>query len=260
MKISWEKMGRILGSLVVLGKALLWLLVLVVLLIFSLPALLSPEWENRQEVYLCNRTGRPMHVALTVPRRDVALDTVWWGTTIDGNGFGRAVIVRQLSAYELDYRLDQPALVAGSVDTLLADTEQSRHVSGPLGRRQFINTGPNGPRWDERHRQPKPDFKQEIQVRAIPDQPDSLRLVLPVAPDNSLRVAVFGAQVHNDHRHHNVPLLEQYALHPVVTWRHQDGQLYRQAFPAGKWMRRMEVLSNERGERNYQMTYYIEYR
>jgi len=244
--------------LALVGSALA-LCLLLVLAVFVVPGILGSfdEWENSQHVYLRNRTGYPLRVALTVPRTALDVDTVWWGITTNGSAVVRSAVVRKLYVPDLRYNLTAPALL-GAADTLVAAgfEEQTQY----LGKHRTFDwyQNPNSDLWLARASQPYPTLSSAVQVLSLPSRPDSVQLVFSVAPDSVLWAATLRMGFrHNDpDRHwigHDGPKL-------MVSWRDRAGQGHRQPFPTNHWLDTMQGVARQRGEHTYLLTHYVDYR
>lgn len=248
MATAWKLLlvlGAILAALLLGG-------VLLLLAVFVGPALLSPGWENSQQVYLRNRTGAPLRVELTVPKTAVTVDTVWWGVAGNMDGIGRAAVVNQLVLQGHRHPLAAPVLLPGSADTLVI----YRQYNARSGRR-FFNPWSNLELWVGRMHQPQPAFNREVAVLEVGALADSVRLQLAVAPDSTLWVATVGTGFR--HSDPDESWVSRDGLRPVVSWRDQAGLPHQQPFPTNHWLDTMEQVAARRGQHSYQLTHYVDY-
>ncbi|MGI4885899.1 MAG: hypothetical protein ACRYFR_13145 [Janthinobacterium lividum] len=254
MATAWKILLVLIGS----ALALYLLGMLLVMAVFVVPAVLGSfdAWENDQQVYLRNRIGTPLQVALTVPRKALGVDTVWWGITTHGTAVVRAAVVRKLYVPGLRPNLTAPALL-GPVDTLVAAGFEMQMQY--LGKHRTFNWYyKDMDLWMARAKQPRPALNAAMRVLPLPTQPDSVRLVFSVAPDSLL----WAATVNTGFRHSDPD--ESWIKHDgpnlMVSWRDQTGQLHRQPFPTGYWFDTMQRIADQRGGLDYHLTHYADYR
>lgn len=254
MAAVWKIFLVLVGSVVTL-----YLLgMLLVMGVFVVPAVLGSfdAWENDQQVYLRNRTGTPLLVALTVPRAALGVDTVWWGITTNGSAVVRAAVVRELHVPGLRPNLTPPALL-GAADTLVAAGFELQMQY--LGKHRTFNWyNQDMDLWMNRAKQPRPALSTEVQALPLFTQPDSVQLVFSVAPDSTL----WAATVNTGFRHSDPD--ESWIKHDgpklLVSWRDQTGQLHRQPFPTNYWLDTMQQVADQRGSQSYRLTHYADYR
>jgi len=255
MATVWKIFLALVGSAV----ALYLLGGLLVTAVFVVPGVLGSfdEWENSQQVHLRNRTGSPLQVALTVPRTSLGVDTVWWGITTNGTAVVRAAVVRELYVPGLRSHLAAPALF-GAADTLVAaGFENTVYYPGKYRTFNWYQN-PDSDLWMARAKQPYPTLSSAVQVLPLLSRPDSVQLVFSVPPDSMLWAATLsGGFRHSDpDRHwigHDGPKM-------MVNWRDRAGQAHRRRFPTNHWFDTMERVARQRGEHNYQLTHYADYR
>ncbi|MFD2785697.1 hypothetical protein [Hymenobacter rubripertinctus] len=253
MTTSWKTLGKLAGvvlGLYVAGKLLLVFIVLAFVLVFC-----TPGWKNDQQVYLRNYTGQPMQVELTVPRSAVTVDTVWWGLAESGSAIGRAIVVKQLVIRGRPYPLKTPLLLPGTADTLLV--EEAPGIVKLLGYTYF-NPWADLPLWTERMSQPIPAFGRGGSIMAVRTPADSLRLQLLLAPDSTFWVATLGAGLR--HSDPDESWVTQDFLKPVVSWRDHTGRQHREPFPAGEWLLKMESVQRQRGNVDFHLAHYVDYK
>lgn len=254
MATAWKLITILLGALSVLvvGGALL------LLALFIVPAMLSSGWENEQQVYLRNRTGTPMQVALTVPRAALSVDTVWWGITTSGTAVVRAAVVRELNVPGLHPHLTAPVLLPGAADALVA--AGFKNAMSYLGKHRTFNWYQNqdSDLWMARTKQARPALGSELQVLPLPTQPDSVRLVFSVAPDSLLWAATVSTGFH--HSDPDRHWMGSDGLKSMVSWRDRAGQFHRRPFPTKHWLDAMQRVAAQRGEHSYHLTHYADYR
>jgi hypothetical protein len=181
-----------LAGLYFLGK----LSVLAVLIAVSLPDPSRtemfaevPAWSTTTELYLRNRTATPLRVVLTVARPALLPDTVWWPLAISPEAVGQALALHDsLAAHGLLYPLPAPLLLPGTADTLIDANFDDSLPRALIHHKRYNNRASVH---EHTHRQfiSPPDAGQAGNLRRVPGAPDSLRLVLALAPGDSLRVA-----------------------------------------------------------------------
>lgn len=216
----------------------------------------SDEWANDQRVYLRNRTGTPLRVELTVPRAALGVDTVWWGITTHGTALVRAAVVRQLYVPGLELHLTAPVLLSGAADTLVPAGFQNEMRY--LGNHRTFNLYQNMDLWVTRAKQARPAFSPGVQVLPLPTQPDSVRLILSVAPDSLLWVATVSSGF--SHGDPDRSWIGHHGLKPVVNWRDRAGRFHRRPFPTNHWLDAMQQVADQRGRHSYHLTHYVDYR
>lgn len=248
-------------SLALVGSAVaLYLLgVLLVTAVFVAPGVFGSfdEWENSQQVYLRNRTGSPLQVALTVPRTALGVDTVWWGITTNGTAVVRAAVVRELYVPGLRRNLAAPALF-GAADTLVAaGFENAVYYPGKYRTFNWYQN-PDSDLWMARARQPYPALSSAVRVLPLPSQPDSVQLVFSVAPDSMLWAATLSMGFR--HSDPDRKWIDYDGLKLMVNWRDRAGQVHRRPFSTIHWLDTMQRVARQRGEHDYHLTHYADYR
>jgi hypothetical protein len=251
MAAAWKIFRVLVISAVALG--LVGLVVLIGLL--TLGSL--DEWENSQQVYLRNRTGTPLQVALTVPRTALGVDTAWWGITTNGTAVVRAAVVRELNVPGLRRNLAAPALLGAADKLVAAGFENIVYYPGKYRTFNWYQN-PDSDLWMARAEQPRPAFNAELRVLPLPSRSDSVQLVFSVAPDSLLWTATLSAGFrHSDPDKH---WLGREGPKLLVSWRDRAGHPQRQLFPTNRWLDSMQRVADRRGEHNYQLTHYADYR
>ncbi|RPD47706.1 hypothetical protein DNI29_09680 [Hymenobacter sediminis] len=141
------------------------------------------------EVYLRNRTNAMLSLTLTVPRSSLQLDTVWWGVEIAPEAVGYAMVARNLTLGWIEYPVTAPVLLQGSGDTLVADKPIDLAATGMAGKRPAFYPHRNLSLWKSRLRQYKPAFESTVMLRPLSGKPDSIIVVVKIAPYDSLLLA-----------------------------------------------------------------------
>lgn len=168
--------------------------VIVLLIAVSLPNgtelhSLGPERTTTTDIYLRNRTAAPMRVVLTVPRSALQPDSVWWPVAISPEAVGQALALHDsLVAQGLHYPLLAPLLLPGTADTLI-DANFDESLPRALIHHKRYNNRPSTHEHTHRHFISPPESGQAVGLRSVPGAPDSLHLVLALAPGDSLRIA-----------------------------------------------------------------------
>lgn len=250
MATLWKVFLTLAGS----ALALYLLGGLAVMAVFVVPSILGSfdEWQGGQQVYLRNRTGAPLQVALTVPRTALDVDTVWWGISTNGTAVGRAAVVRKLYVPGLRPHLAPPALF-GTADTLVA---AGFYYPGKYRTFRWYQN-PNSDLWMARAKQPYPALNSALRALPLFSEPDSVRLVFSVAPDSVLQAASLDMGFrHSDPDKH---WIDPEGSKLLVNWRDRAGQVHRQPFPTRHWLDTMERVADQRGKHNYQLTHYADY-
>jgi hypothetical protein len=150
----------------------------------------APAQTATTEIYLRNRTSAPMRVVLTVARPALQPDSVWWPVAISPEAVGQALALHDsLVAQGMYYPLPVPLLLPGTADTLI-DKNFDDSLPRFLLQHKRYNNRPSVYEHTHRHFISPPELgPQEPGLHSVPGAPDSLRLVLDVLPDSSLRVA-----------------------------------------------------------------------
>ena len=193
---SWQNVCMTLVACLVGLYFLEKLSVLAVLIAVSLPdpnrteALAEvPAWSTTTELYLRNRTAAPLRVMLTVASLALLPDTVWWPLAISPEAVGQALALHDsLVAQGLHYPLPAPLLMPGTADTLI-DANFDERLPRALIHHKRYNNRASVHEHTDRHFISPPDAGQAGSLRRVPGAPDSLCLVLALAPGDSLRVA-----------------------------------------------------------------------
>lgn len=170
--------------------------VLAILIAVSLPIpsltemeTMAPAWSTTTELYLRNRTVAPLRVALTVVRPALLPDTVWWPLAISPEAVGQAQAVHDsLVTQGLCYPLPAPLLLPGTADTL-SDANFDESLPRALIHHKRYNNRVSVHEHTYRHFISPPSASQAESLRRVPGAPDSLCLMLTLAPGDSLLVA-----------------------------------------------------------------------
>ena len=150
---------------------------------------LGPEWTTTTEIYLRNRTAAPLRVELTMARPALRPDSVWWPVEVSPEAVGQALALHDsLVAQGIYYLLPAPLLLPGTADTLI-DANFDESLPRALIHHKRYNNRASVYEHTHRHFISPPDASQAGSLRRVPGAPDSLCLVLALAPGDSLRVA-----------------------------------------------------------------------
>lgn len=147
-----------------------------------------PEPRIMAQVWVRNQTRSPLVVTLPLARSSVPMDTVWWGVDIAPEAIGRAILAPGLTIEGVGY---YPGAIPleGSEDTLVAHTRVDFAPSGRVGKRKLFYPERNLPVWKQRLRNYKPVIEESVRLRLLPRQPDSVMVVIRLAPGGTFLVA-----------------------------------------------------------------------
>jgi hypothetical protein len=151
--------------------------------------LTPPAWTATTDIYLRNRMAVPLRVELTLARPATRPDTVWWPVAISPEAVGQALALRDsLVTQGLYYPLPAPLLLLGTVDTLI-DKNFDDSLPRSLLHHKRYNSKYSASAHAGRRSISQPELGREVGLHNVPGAPDSLRLVLDLLPDSTLRVA-----------------------------------------------------------------------